>query len=81
MDLGRLQHIPPHRLGQWREQACRLRQPVAQRRAREVHTFAGMDLALPVKRLVIGELAHGHMSEQACPRQAARDRPRRRGRL
>lgn len=49
MDLGRLQHIPSHRLGQWREQACRLRQPVAASSARGAHHrrhgsgFAGTD--------------------------------------
>lgn len=49
--------------------------PVGQRRAVEVQPFAVEDLALPVKRQMVGILADQHMGQQARTGAATFDGP------
>ena len=55
--------------------------PVGQRRAVQLHTAAGEDLALPIERKVVGIFADQDMGEQAWAGQALGDRTLRRRRL
>ena len=69
--------LPPPRaqrravqLDQRLQQLAALADPVGERGAIQIDAFAGVDLALPVQRQVIGILGHQHMREQ--PNQQSR---------
>ena len=76
-----LQHMPADGVGQRLQQRRRLADPVRQGRSVEINAVAVIDLALPVERQMIGELADEHMGEQARPGTAPLDRAGRQRRL
>jgi len=63
------------------QQGCGLADPVSQRGTVKIKAFAVEDLALPVKRQMIGILADQHVSQQTRPRTAPLDGPRGQRRL
>ncbi len=55
--------------------------PVAQSGTIQLHALAGEDLRLAIQRKVVGKFADQHLRQQRLGRQAAVNRPLRRGRL
>lgn len=64
MKLAGCQHMPAHGIDQRREEITRSTDPTGKRGAIEVDSFAGVDLRLPVQRLMIGVLRYQHMRQQ-----------------
>ena len=64
MELVGAEHMAADSLDQWLEQGARPTDPVGERGAVEIDAFAGVDLALPIQRQVIGILGNQHVGEQ-----------------
>ena len=73
--------MPADRVGQGLEHRRRLADPVGESRSAEIDAVAVVDLALPIERKMVGELADEDMRQQARARPAALDRARREWRL
>lgn len=78
VQLARRHDVISNGIDQRGKQLAGCANPSGQRRAVEVHAFAGIDLRLPIKRQAVGVLRHQYMREQTWPGKSAINRPRRR---
>ena len=81
VQLACAQHVIAHGGYQWGQQFAGRTDPAGQRRAIQIDTFAGIDVGLPVERLVVSVLRHQHMRQQPRSGEPVIDRPRRCRRL
>ena len=81
VDLVGLQHVAAHGFGQRRQQRAAIADHVGDGRATHLDTITTVDLAQPVQRHVIGELAHHDVCEQPGAGHAPIHRAGRRQRL
>ncbi len=70
------QHMPSDGRRQRLQQCRGFTDPIRQRRAIQIEPFAGEDLALPIKRQMVGILVDQHMRQQTWTRTPALDRAR-----
>src|ERR1700674_1490599 len=74
---ARSQQIAPHPLDERTDQLGRLRHPAAERRARQRHAVATVDLCLAVERLMVAVLADRDLRQQTRAWESLLDRLRR----
>ena len=81
MDLRSCQHMLANRLGQRSRKLAGSAHPAGQCRAIQIDAFAGVDLRLAIKWLVVTVLGDQYVSQKTGATQAALNRPRRSRRL
>lgn len=74
VDALRRKHMPPDQLIKWPKRCRHSAHVIGHGRERDLHSFAGILLALPVQRLVVGILLHQDHRQQARPGITPRDR-------